>query len=263
MIPSVGKRPRTSEPATEDFDEDDELVALAYAAQPGYQLEHGSKLEQRQDHGSSVQPDQQSSPSKAAAACTSGQVGASSRAGLKNDGGKKKEAESYGALQAAAVFPARNAADIEGECMTVTSNTGERVYCGLAAPDAGQILRPQHQKRQGHFLEKPISALMAEVGKHSQIAALFAHRARHACTNADDMLSSAVQVEQAAYESALNAPLEGEQPASASAAESKAEMDQVGVLTKHNVSLSFKPQESSIMKSSKHHCPKNHCSMYR
>lgn len=62
------------------------------------------------------------------------------------------------------VRPARNAADIEGDYISVTSDTGERVYCGLSASTSAPITVMPQSRMQGQFLGKSIDEIMQEVG---------------------------------------------------------------------------------------------------
>lgn len=145
-------------------------MALAYPSQSelqptSEQLEEVSTDQQKTHHGTMLQPGQHTSPAKAAAQGRTKQLDESSQASFRDEGGVERKAAPKSNLQASTAHPARNAADIEGEYITVTGSAGERVYCGVKALEEGQDSRAQlqHHKRQGHFLEQPISALMAEV----------------------------------------------------------------------------------------------------
>ncbi|CAL8467057.1 g6593 [Coccomyxa elongata] len=179
-----GKRPRKVEPTTEEYGEDDELVALAYASQPG--ADSTSPAEVEPDTPSKIQQlegwnriqthlNQDNSLSKKESG--QNQIDADFQTPTRDE---SRGAESAGPSHMPAVHPARNVADVKGDYITVTSGSGERVYCGLVASSSGQIHGlQQHSRRQGDFLQQPISALMAEV-------------------------------ERAAYEAALNAPIKGQ-----------------------------------------------------
>ena len=144
-------------------------MALAYPSQSELQptseeLETVSTDQQKTHHGTTLQPGQHTSPAKAAAQGRTKQLDESS---FRDEGGSERAAPKSN-LQASTAHPARNAAEIEGEYITVTGSAGERVYCGVKALEEGQDSRAQlqHHKRKGHFLEQPISVLMAEVEKH-------------------------------------------------------------------------------------------------
>ncbi|BDA40633.1 Chromosome transmission fidelity protein 18 homolog [Coccomyxa sp. Obi] len=194
------KRPRKGEPPPDEYDEDDELVALAYALQPGAEFttpakvepETPSRIQQLEDQSrTQTHLNQHSTPSKKESGYK--QIEADFQTPSRDE---SREAESAGPSHMPAVHPARNAADVKGDYITVTSGSGERVYCGLVASSSGLIHgRQQHSRRQGDFLQQPITALMAEV-------------------------------ERAAYEAALNAPLEGQSRTVPSTAGPRAEAHQ-------------------------------------
>lgn len=162
------KRPRKVEPTTEEYDEDDELVALAYASQPGADFTSPAEVEpdtpsriQQLEGRKSTQThlSQENSPSKKVSGQNQSEQDFQTPTRYEIRG-----AESAGPSHTSAVHPARNVADVKGDYITVTSASGERVYCGLVATSSWQTHGLQQQsRRQGDVLQQPISALMAEV----------------------------------------------------------------------------------------------------
>jgi hypothetical protein len=54
-------------------------------------------------------------------------------------------------------------AALDGQYMSVTTDTGERVYCSMAAPSFDKITVHPHCEHRGHFLRQPLGELMQDV----------------------------------------------------------------------------------------------------
>lgn len=167
---ATGKRPRVVGSHDQHYDDDEveELIALAQSQpmpQPSFSHDIAAPSD-HQDDPSRLQHDRASeaAPAQAATlAAASTELPVQQAASSEPEAYAENSEEAAGASCARKMRPARHAADIEGDYISVTSDTGERVYCGLSSSARAQTSEASQSRMQGQFLSKPIDDIMQEV----------------------------------------------------------------------------------------------------
>ena len=147
----AGKRPRTEEALD---DEDRELIAMALAGtQRGCPEQHSPRAFSSTSHATAM---------PATASPSGGPADQPASVPLQPPAEAPRDAPVQPPLPSTSGLPARNAADIAGEFITVTSSSGERVYCGLGADSSAQPGLARQHRRKGRYLQTPIATLLHE-----------------------------------------------------------------------------------------------------
>jgi hypothetical protein len=228
----VGKKHRAEE---EDLDDDDrELIAMAMAGTQGGLPEQPSPCAFSASHATAMP------------AAASPRRGSAER--LTSLSPHPAESQRHAPVgqppPGASGLPARNAADVAGEYITVTSSSGERVYCGLGAGGSGgQPGRAPQHRQKGRYLQAPIASLLHEARRADAHAPPHMPPARVVCVQGKPLLIGMpcpVQLEQAAYARALEAEgCQGTSAAGSSAGRGGSGAQQPGSGSRHEVSYSL------------------------